>query len=320
MTTMLTMESLKPEQSTFLKQTYPELTIIPVEALVADQLRQINIIYGYKNTYAKLLTQLLNDPQSKLKWLQTISAGVDYLPLAQLAKKHILVSSASGIHAQAISQNVFGYLLYWARALDKAIAAKTQHQYGLDPQKIVNLDGKTMMIFGTGHIGQQIAKVAQVFNMHVIGVNRSGRAKPSFDQIVDDQGYAALLADVAYIVNVMPLTTATHHFFNAQFFEQVNHQATFINVGRGPSVDETALINALSHGQIKAAALDVFEMEPLPQTSPLWQMNNVLITPHTSGLLEHFRIAFFNVFKPNLAQFMKDGTLIRNQIDYHAGY
>ncbi|MCH4172521.1 MAG: hypothetical protein LKF36_14975 [Lactobacillus sp.] len=320
--TMLAMRDLKPAQLTQLQTSFPDLTVLTMADLSEANLNDINIIYGYYQTTAgkTLLDQLLASSHSQLQWVQTISAGVDYLPFKALNDHHILVTNASGIHAQSIAQNVFGYLLYFERALDQAIVAKSQKHYGIDTAKIVNLDGKRLLIFGPGHVGQQIAKVAKAFNMTVYGVSHSGQAKADFDKIVDDQHYETLLDQADYIVNIMPLTPETTKFFNKAFFDKLTTQPIFINVGRGPSVDEAALHGALTSGQLHAAALDVFDPEPLAATSPLWDDTNLMITPHTSGYVQHFSHAYFNVFLPNLTQFMQDGTLVQNLVDMHKHY
>lgn len=323
MTTLLALKPFRTDQSAFLKQQYPDLKILKPDHLTTEDLEQIHILYGYQQgqkAHAELLEKLLALPKSQLKWIQSLSAGVDALPFTALQAHHILLTTASGTHAQSIAQNVFGYLLYFERGLKQAIQAQAQRHYGIDTQQVANLNDKTILIFGTGHIGQMIAKVARVFDMHVLGVNHSGHEVAGFDVIKTDQTYASVLAQADYIVNIMPLTDSTRHFFNADFFDRLTKQPIFINVGRGPSVDEKALVAALTQHKLKAAALDVFESEPLSIDSKLWNFPNVLITPHTSGYVEHFKQTYFKIFAPNLAQFMKDGTLVRNQVDLTRKY
>ncbi|MFD1672227.1 NAD(P)-dependent oxidoreductase [Agrilactobacillus yilanensis] len=321
--TLLALKPFRPDQLTQLATQYPTLTVITPETLKPSDVDTINILYGYRQgtkRHSDLLNQLLASDSSQLQWIQSLSAGVDSLPFEALAAKHILVTTASGTHENSIAQNVLGYLLYFERGLQQAIQAQAQRHYGIDTTKVSNLDDKTILIFGTGHVGQKIAQIAAAFGMHVLGVSHSGRPKAGFETIATDQDYQPLLAKADYLVNIMPLTAETTHFFDKAFFDQLTTQPLFVNVGRGPSVDETALISALDKVQIKAAALDVFETEPLPLESPLWNYPNVLITPHTSGYVAHFKKAFFKIFEPNLAQFMKDGTLIRNQVDLSRRY
>lgn len=323
MTTLLALKSFRTEQAKFLKHNYPELQILMPDQVTSTNLAQINILYGYQHgqvAHAQLLERILALPNMQLKWIQSLSAGVDAMPFAELKAHHILLTTASGTHMQSIAQNVFGYLLYFERGLKQALQAQAQRHYGIDANQVANLNDKTILIFGTGHIGQMIAKIAHAFEMHVLGVNHSGRAVAGFDDIRTDQTYDTILDQADYIVNIMPLTEATHHFFDASFFGKLTNQPIFINVGRGPSVDEGALVTALNQEKIKAAALDVFETEPLSIDSKLWNFPNVLITPHTSGYVEHFKQAYFKVFEPNLVQFMKDGTLVRNQVDLERKY
>lgn len=321
-TTLLALKTFKADQLQYLANKYPDLQILTREDLTEVNLNTIEIIYGYQHTTANkaLLEQLLHSPASQLKWLQTLSAGVDYLPFADLQTKHVLVSNASGVHSQSIAQNVFGYLLYFERGFKPAQAAQQDHHFGIDTSQIINLDQKKILIFGTGHVGAQIAKVAKAFNMTVLGVSHSGKPKADFDTIVPATNYRQLLPEADYIVNIMPLTKETEHFFNDDFFESLPKQPVFVNVGRGPSVDETALSKALDQGLIRAAALDVFESEPLPENSPLWDQPNILITPHISGYVQHFRDAYFQIFEPNLRHYLSNGDLIQNQVDLKSQY
>lgn len=278
----------------------------------------VTILYGWKPDIGN---QLLNTTNSKLKWIHSITAGVDSLPLATLAQKNILLTNASGIHANAISQSVIAYILHFVRSLDVAGKNK-QEKYWQPATEAVpsTISDFQYVVFGTGHIGQQIGRLLQALGGHTIGVNTSGHPVKYFDETValnqlDDRVWKA---DV--IINVLPLTDETHHFYNADFFNQLKSLFLFVNVGRGSSVDSEALINSLNDGTVRHAALDVFETEPLAQTSPFWEMDNVVITPHNTGLVRHFKKAQLELFLPNLKQFLLDKTFKYNQIDLSKGY
>ncbi|WP_125707944.1 NAD(P)-dependent oxidoreductase [Lacticaseibacillus porcinae] len=248
---------------------------------------------------------------NQVKFVQAMSAGVDYLPLAEFAKQHIQLANVSGIHAEAIAEYVTAGVLSFARGMFP-ISTQWDHH----PENQWELQEAKAVVYGTGHIGSAIAKHLQQFGVQVTGVDRHGIAKPPFDHVTTEKS-AAIKADI--IVNVMPLTAATHQYFDANFFDQLQNRPLFINVGRGPSVDEAALLKALDH-QLKGAVLDVFTKEPLPQDSPFWTQPKVWMTPHISGLVTHLRVKVAAIFLPNVESLEQTGTLNSHQVNLSAGY
>lgn len=279
----------------------------------------ITIMFGWKPDISK---KVLAATGSSLKWLQTFSAGVDYLPLDQLKANHILVSNMSGVHAIPISQTILLYALYFARDLPRVLADSKQkhwtdqHNFG----EVVTLDDLSWTIFGTGHIGSELARLLQSFHAKVIGVNRTGHSAANFDETYAQSDWRKAVADTDVIVNIMPLTKETAHFYDKTFFDFLKSAFLFVNVGRGGSVDTSALIEALHSDHLQHAALDVFEQEPLPSNSSLWQMPNVLITPHYSAQMSHLGRAWDKILLPNLKQFMTDGTVATNRVNIKNGY
>ena len=278
----------------------------------------INIMYGWK---AAIGEQLLAAPQSQLEWVHAISAGVDSLPLATLAQRGIKLTNAAGIHAQAISQSVLASILYFVRGLDIASHnQQRQHWAHHDDQTPHVIDDFKYVIFGTGHIGQQIARLLKSFGGYTIGVNTTGHPAEYFDDTISIQSLDSRVWQADVVVNVMPLTDTTHHFFNHELFDQFTHLFLFVNVGRGPVVDSTSVIDGINSGLIQHAALDVFETEPLPADSPFWHLPNTLITPHNTGVITHFKKAQAALLLPNLKQYLTDGTFKTNQVDLTKGY
>ncbi len=293
-----------------------------VQLLTTDQattadLAQVDIIYGWDAVGQQLVAQADN----QVKWVQTISAGVDSLPLAQLQQQHVLLSNTSGIHAEGIAESVLGMLLMHVRGLQVAAVQQTKAQWHKpEHQQLTRLQGKKMLIYGTGHVGQRIAELATAVGMQTSGVNRSGHSAANFMHTYAMAEAQAVAAEADVIVNIMPLTAATKHFFNADFFNQLQRQPIFVNVGRGPSVDTTALLAALQQRQVGFAALDVFEKEPLPADHPLWQQDNVLLMPHLAGIFDGYMRAANQIFLTNLQQFLTNGELKQNQVDLSQGY
>ncbi|AVK61037.1 3-phosphoglycerate dehydrogenase [Lactobacillus sp. CBA3605] len=312
----LMVQATKAAQLEQLQQMYPAWQFKTVTTLKPAEYAQVEVMYGNH----PILKELLAQTPVHLKFLQVISAGVDYLPLAQLKAAGVLVANTSGIHADAISESALAAMLTVVRGYHAA----WQNQIGMRqwtlPTTTRTLTGQQLLIYGTGQIGQALAVKAAVLGLQVVGVNTTGHPAPHFTQTVALTDTAAALATANFIVNALPLTPTTAHFFNAQWFQQLGQHPMFINIGRGPSVVTADLITALDQHQLSWAALDVTDPEPLPATHPLWQRADVLITPHISGQIAHFRTVVFPIFKANFDQFNDQGTLCRNQVDLSRGY
>ncbi|MDA5388674.1 NAD(P)-dependent oxidoreductase [Loigolactobacillus backii] len=300
-----------------LEQQTKLTVVVATTDMTNEQLQQVTIVLGWEQ---QLGERLLHLTDSKLKWVQTYSAGVDDLPLDELRQKGVLVSNVSGIHAEPIAESVFGMLLFATRGFKLAVDQQAQHVWHRPSDTFDLVAGKQFLIYGTGHIGKRVAELAQQFKMQTIGVNHDGHAVNHFNQTTDDQGGRAYLKTADVILNIMPLTETTRNLFDASYFKQVKRQPIFINAGRGPSVVTADLITALQTGQLGFAALDVVNPEPLPKSSPLWLLPNVLLTPHISGVFPEYGQAVLQIFMKNLATFLKTGNLELNQVNLERGY
>lgn len=313
---VLMAQATKPEQRQQLQEQYPGWQFKDADAITPADYDEVEVLYGNH----PLLKTLLARSTNQLKFVQVISAGVDYLPLKDLQAAGVLVANTSGIHADAISESVLAAMLTVVRGYHAAwLNQQGQHAWQL-PMTTSTLTGQRLLIYGTGQIGQSLAAKASALGMHVIGVNTTGHPAEHFHETVAFTATEPVLATADFIVNALPLTPTTHHLFNATLFAQTKQAPMLINIGRGPAVDTTDLMAALDHHQLSMAALDVTEPEPLPADHPLWQRDDVLITPHISGQIAHFRATVFPIFAANFAQFIKDGTLARNQVDLDRGY
>ncbi|BDZ31718.1 phosphoglycerate dehydrogenase [Lactiplantibacillus sp. WILCCON 0030] len=316
MSIVLMSQATKPDQRQQLHQQYPTWTFKTPAELTPAEYDEVVVMYGNQ----PLLKKFLARPTSKLKFLQVVSAGVDYLPLAALKKAGVLVANTSGIHADAISESVMAAMLTVVRGYHAAWENQTGDRQWSLPQVTSTLADQQLLIYGTGQIGQSLAAKAEAFGMHVFGVNTTGHPAPHFEQTVAMSDTAAVLKTANFIVNALPLTPSTDHLFNQALFDQVQQRPMLINIGRGPAVKTSDLIAALDKKQLSWAALDVTEPEPLAPDNPLWQRSDVLITPHISGQIAHFRRTVFPIFAANFAEFVKTGNLARNQVDLSRGY
>ncbi len=286
--------------------------------LTDKQLSQIDILLGIK---PGVLDRFFRLQESRLKWIQAYSAGVDYFPLAELEKRGILLSNVSGIHAEPIAETVLGLMLSQFRGLNCATINQLKSTWQPASSSYALLSGKTLVVFGTGHIGERVAELGKAFKMNVVGVNHSGHPVAAFSKTIainDNEDPSLVNADV--IVNALPLTKETTAFYDSQFFNRLESAPMFINIGRGPSVQTADLLAAVKTGKLGSAALDVTDPEPLPADDPLWQTPHVTITPHVSGMYHEYSSDVIRIFQQNLRQFKKDGTLARNQVDLDKGY
>lgn len=299
----------KPEQQAQLRKIAPHYDLVLASEQPEIPTEQLTIVIGWQKQRA---AEIMAAPH--LAWVQSISAGVDYLPLAELAQRQILVSNGSGIHVNVISEHVLGVMLGRSRGLFAYQKDQAQQQWLPGSVPLTDLSDEKLLIFGAGHIGQMLAKRASALGVTVYGVNTAGEARPGFQKMFTQQTVAPAIKAATTIVNIMPLTPSTKYYFNQEFFAQMNPQASFINVGRGASVKTSDLITALQEKQLAFAALDVFEQEPLVATSPLWQMPNVLITPHIAGQVPHFRQKLLQIVAPNLTSFVEQHQLNVNEI------
>lgn len=279
--------------------------------------KDVNIIYGW-NQFGE---RVINQP-NQIGFIQSVSAGVDYMPLAKIKDQHILLANTSGIHAEPIAESVIGYILAFSRGILSSINAQKDHKWLSDSlrQHVYTLKDVPIAIYGTGKIGSKIAYYCHLFGMKTIGINTSGHIVPGFDQILPTQISSKQIQSAKFIVNTMPLTSKTSRYFNQGLFNAFTNQPIFINVGRGPSVDTDALKTALKNRQLSGAVLDVFDQEPLDKESILWDMPNVLITPHISGGFSTYNEAAFSIFYKNLQSYLADGTVAVNQVDLNRGY
>lgn len=259
----------------------------------------------------------------RLRWLQSWSAGLDWLvehedfdPPEALA-----VTSASGVHAVPIGEHVFAMLLAISRKLPLALRDQRQRHWdaGEAYDDVFEWLGKRLVVVGAGSIGERVIHLAGAFGMTSVAVRASGRETPGALRTVTPEAMADELAEADAVVAALPLTDATYRMLDAHTFGAMKPGAVFVNVGRGETVDQYDLVQALDSGQVGAAGLDVFEDEPLPASSPLWAMDNVLITPHVAGDSPRYAERALGLFEDNWGR-CRSGQPLRNRVDLRAGY
>ena len=244
---------------------------------------------------------------TSVKWMHTFSAGVDSPFFVQLMERGVRLTNSSGATASPIAQTTVLYML----ALSRNVRAWFQHQekHEWARQEFAELDGARLAVLGMGPIGLEIARLGVALNMSVEAIRRTPTGSEpcptfSFDQL------PRVLAHADWVAVALPLTDDTRQIFDTKTFAIIKPGAHFINVGRGELVDEDALIAALQSGHLAGAALDVFATEPLPADSPLWDMDNVIITPHSSSASAQSGLRSEDIFVKNLARYVADEPLL----------
>ncbi len=273
-----------------------------------------------------------------LKWLQLTFAGVEkamHHPIIQ--DPGLQVSSASGVMVSQMGEYALMALLALAHRLPETIQLQKEKKWPANANRNllpVELRGSTVGIVGYGSVGREIARLLYTFGATVLaakrdvmhpednGYNAQGLGDPQgnyFHRLYPIEGLKGMIKDCDFVVVTLPLTTETRHIFNVETFNAIKPGAGIVNVGRGGLVDEAALEGALRSGKVGAAVLDVFEQEPLPESSPLWSLPNVIITPHISGISSKLTDAVVDLFVVNLRRYLA-GEPLYNLVDKTQGY
>jgi len=252
-----------------------------------------------------LSVSLLKSPT--MRWLQSFSAGVDNPFFAQILERGVRLTTASGTSASPIAQTVVMYMLALSRNLRGWMHNQDRKEWTMHP--IEELDGSSLAVIGMGPIGEHVARLGVALGMRVEAVRRTPAGTepcPTFPMA----HLHAVLNRADWVVVALPHTPDTRGLFDANAFAAMRPGVRFINVGRGELVDETALTSALQSGHLGGAGLDVFATEPLPTESPLWSMDNVIITPHNSGWSTRADERAEDLFIDNLGRYLRGEPLI----------
>jgi phosphoglycerate dehydrogenase-like enzyme len=277
------------------------------------------------------------DQAPNLRWVQTHSAGINRLMDTAVWNSDIAITSSSGIHAPNMAQYALTQILSWAHRTPNWFKYQ---KLGKWPQnrwdKFVpdELHGRTLGILGYGSIGREIARLAKPFGMKILVTKRDAR-HPEDDgftilgsgdprgelpnRIYPSEATRSMLAECDFVVITLPLTEKTRHFFDETMFKEMKPNAFLVNIGRGGVINEPDLIKALKKGQIAGAGLDVFETEPLAEDSPLWTMDNVILTPHISGFTPYYDDRATDLFAENLRRYLA-GEKLLNLVNRERGY
>lgn len=257
----------------------------------------------------------------QLVWFHTAAAGVERQLYPAFLEREIVLTTSAGARSGAMAEGMLGAIIAFNRQFPRLWEAQRRQDWiapeiWLRHQEMLTLDGRLMVIAGLGSIGQEVARLAKAFGMEVWGTKRDLNADcPWVDRVAPPGALGELLAgQPLVVVNALPDNASTRQLFGAVQFEQMGPQALFVNVGRGATVDEAALIYALASQTIRGAILDVFVTEPLPEDSPLWQQENCWVLPHITNIVDRFWDPTTAIFEENLRRYLF-GQALLNEVD-----
>jgi len=260
----------------------------------------------------------------RLRWIHSASAGIEANLFPALVESDVVLTNSTGLHEICIPEHVLALLFAFARNLPVAFRLKQEHRWDrIEPLRrggIRELSGANLAILGAGPIGRALAGKAAALGMHVRVLRRhAGKPVAGSEQVVGPEALHELLGWANFVVLAVPLTAETRHLIGARELRSMRSDAVLVNIARGDVVDQDALVEALRAGTIAGAGLDVTTPEPLPAEHPLWELPNVILTPHISGYLRGYFPGVLAIFADNLGRFLASAPL-HNIVDKRLGY
>jgi phosphoglycerate dehydrogenase-like enzyme len=261
----------------------------------------------------------------KLRWIHSPAAAVHQLMYPELVRSNVVVTNSTGIHGPVVAEHAIAVLLALAKRLPQALQYQAKHEWSQDqlwheqprPREVAS---STVAVIGMGGIGREFAARAKALGMKIVAVRENpAKGLDGADAVYSPEQIDEVLPQADYVLLCPPVTPATTGLMNAARLAKMKPDAYLINVARGPLIDEPALLDALQKRRIAGAALDVFNEEPLPSSSPFWLLDNILITPHTAAVTERLWERHYRLIVDNMKRFLA-GEPLMNQVDKHRGY
>ncbi|MER2089456.1 MAG: D-2-hydroxyacid dehydrogenase [Sporosarcina sp.] len=306
---------IKKHQEEGLIEKFPEVTFHFNKRPRDTEIQEATIIVTYgSDINAELLEQA-----KSLEWIMVASAGVEKMPLAEIAERNITVSNVRGIHKTPMAESVLAHVLALRRSLP-LIYERQQAKEWVRRVGSTELKGATAMILGPGAIGSEIGRLLQAFGVTTIGCNRSGKESESMNETIKFEALIGRLGEADFVISVLPSTEETRGLITENHFMAMKENAVFMNFGRGDLYEEAVLIAALKKEEIGHAVLDVFEKEPLPADNELWSLPNCTVSPHVSSLSGKYIERALVIFEENLEKWQQGDRSLANLIDLNQGY
>ena len=293
-------EDIRVQYRDRLRAAFPQLTVD-----LADHNSRVDPYIGKADvliTFGPMLVDRVFAEAKQLKWVQALGTGVDNLIDLPSLGKDVIVTNLHGIHGPPVSEAAIASMLLLSRRMHHSVRAQDKRQWGRWPSAL--LHNKTVGIFGVGAIAEALAPRCKALGMKVVGISSSVRPVAGFDEMRARDPLSATVGDLDYFVLLTPLTPATRGIVDAKVLAAMKPTSYMVNLARGGVVDEMALAETLKQRRIAGAAIDVFVEEPLPQTHPFWDLDNVFLTPHLGGFCDVYVDHAMPVIEANMRAFL----------------
>ena len=304
-----------------LQKEFPDVRVVQLENYdrVPQEIEDTDVFIGWSLRPEQFLSA------KRLKWIHSPAAAVHQLMFPELIGSNVVVTNSSPVHGPVVAEHAIAVLVALAKRLPQAMRYQAKKKWAQallwnERPRPREVEGATVAVIGVGGIGGEFIRRAKALGMNVLAVRQNAaKGTAGADEVYSAAQLDQVLPRADYVLLCTPVTTATSALINAERLAKMKADAYLINVGRGTLVDEPALIEALKAHRIAGAALDVFEEEPLPEESPFWSLDNVLITPHTAGVTEGLWERHYNLIAENLRRF-NDGRPLLSEVDKQQGY
>ena len=305
-----------------LRREFPDLEVDQLNSYenVEQHIADVEILFGISIRPEQFVAA------RKLRWIHSQAAAVHQLMFPELVNSDVIITNARDVHGPVVAEQVIAMMFALAKRIPAAVRFQQKHVWGQDAfssgrSHSRELAGATLGLVGLGSIGRNVAKHGSALGMRVIAVREHPeKEKPQYvDEVLPTSKLQELLTQSDYVVLSTPVTPETKGMIGAPQLAAMKPDAFLLNVGRGPLIDEAALVEILRRNKIGGAALDVFEQEPLPPESPLWDLEDLLITPHTAGISEKMWERHYVLFSDNLRRYLSGQPLL-GLVDKRSGY
>ena len=305
-----------------LRREFPDLGVDQLNSYenVEQHLADVEILFGISIRPEQFIAA------KKLRWIHSQAAAVHQFMFPELVNSDVILTNARDVHGPVVAEQVIAMMFALAKRIPAAVRFQQKHEWGQDAfssgrSHSRELAGATLGLVGLGSIGRNVAKHASALGMRVIAVREHPeKEKPQHvDEVLPTSKLQELLAQSDYVVLSAPVTAQTTGMIGARQLAAMKPDAFLLNVGRGPLIDEAALVEVLRQHKIGGAALDVFDQEPLPPDSPLWGLEDLLITPHTGGISQKMWERHYVLFSENLRRYLSGKPLL-GLVDKRSGY
>ncbi len=289
-----------------LTKGYPDINFVTE----VDKKDDIEVMF----TMPKLVKEMKISDYKNLKWIQYLMAGYDGIDLNLFKRNNIMFCNAQDIFSKSIAEDVFSKILFFNRNISHYLECKKDGRW--EPiREEPELTGSTVLILGVGSIGKELARRFKAFEAYVIGYRNKQQIEENFDEIINDEdSLVSALKEADYVILALPLNEKTKYFFDKKKINHMKSSALLINVARGQVIKQDDLLEALQNKQIRGAGLDVLDPEPLPKDHPLWQLDNVYITPHNASSSPYMRDRLYEMIIMNLDLYL-EGQPVKYQLN-----